>query len=195
MARSVALGAALYLPVQAAAGQVRALTGSVFVNRSRADRDTVIRPGDRVTAAHGAQLIFTLDDDAFLVRGGSSLQLERRSGLLVSGLRLLTGGLLAVFGRGDREIVTSRATIGIRGTAVYLKDSPERTYFCTCYGNTEIHSGQHRVPVSATHHQAHYIDGSGADANVTGVDQVIDHSDDELRALEALVGRVPRFDR
>ena len=53
-------------------------------------------------------------------------------------LRLLTGSLLSVFGeRGANQALsvnTSTATIGIRGTGIYMEAEPDLTYLCTCYG-------------------------------------------------------------
>ena len=86
-------------------------------------------------------------------------------------------------------------SISIRGTALYLKDSPYKTYFCTCYGETELITKDHRIPVSATHHNAHFITANEQGTQVTPEPKVIGHTDDELRMLEALVGRGPTFDR
>ena len=46
---------------------------------------------------------------------------------------MLTGGLLAVW-KGNRQIETSVATAGIRGTGCYIEVEKRRTYFCLCYG-------------------------------------------------------------
>ena len=46
--------------------------------------------------------------------------------------------MLAVFGKSKHQINTPTATIGIRGTGVYLEASPDLTYFCNCYGITDI---------------------------------------------------------
>ena len=50
-------------------------------------------------------------------------------------LRVVTGAVLSVFSPGESKTLrTSTATIGIRGTAVYLEAEESRTYVCTCYG-------------------------------------------------------------
>ena len=50
-----------------------------------------------------------------------------------------TGKLLSVHARGSNvQMSTVVATIGIRGTGVYLEADPEQTYVCTCYGVTDI---------------------------------------------------------
>ena len=80
----------------------------------------------------------SLGDDAFMRRGGSSLKIETGGQAMTSVLQLITGALLAVFGHGDMSVITRAATIGARGSGLYLDTSPEQTYFCTCYGETEL---------------------------------------------------------
>jgi hypothetical protein len=36
------------------------------------------------------------------------------------------------------QLKTKTATVGIRGTGVYLEADPEQTYFCTCYGVADV---------------------------------------------------------
>jgi len=96
----------------------------------------------------------SIGNDAFLLREGSVLEIARGNNLLVSGLRLLTGAMLAVFDKRNSpaHIITSIATIGIRGTGVYLSTDPHKLYTCTCYGKTELRMGRKIKQVSATHH-------------------------------------------
>ena len=35
-------------------------------------------------------------------------------------------------------MTTKNASIGIRGTGVYMESDPEQTYFCTCYGPADV---------------------------------------------------------
>ena len=43
--------------------------------------------------------------------------------------RIVTGAVLSVFSPGaQRKITVRTATIGIRGTAVYVEDMPDRAY-------------------------------------------------------------------
>ena len=59
--------------------------------------------------------------------------------VFVSGIKLLTGKLLSVFpSRRPVQLTTRIASIGIRGTGVYLEADPEQTYFCTCYGVADV---------------------------------------------------------
>jgi hypothetical protein len=194
---ALALTGGLLLPgAQAAEGAFRDLQGGAFVNQRPASLNTPIRPGDTVTVAQGGRAALVLGNDAYLLRGGSTLQLQ---GLADSGgaqlLRLITGGLLSVFGRGQRrEIVTRTATIGIRGTAVYLESRAAHAYFCACYGEVDLNTPGHQEALRTTRHGARDIYLPEAGAGVTKAADVRNHDDDELRFLEGLVGRKPAFD-
>ena len=183
-----------------AANNIRELQGTVFVNRQLADLSTPIQPGDVVTVAHGGKLSFVFNQDAYVLRGGSSLQLEGSDSLVVKGLRLLTGGLLAVFGSGEKTIRTRSTTLGIRGTGIYLDTMPDKTYFCTCYGRVELQAeGLDKRIVEATHHQSAWIHTPYAgqctvDKMGSWMGEYKYHNDDELRRAEALVGRTVPFD-
>ncbi|MEQ8659461.1 MAG: hypothetical protein RLW62_01450, partial [Gammaproteobacteria bacterium] len=111
-------------------------------------------------------------------------------------LRLLTGTLLGVFGaRRERlTLTTAFATVGIRGTAVYLDASPHLVYACTCYGTTELAGGDTRETVSASHHSPRELRRTRQGAVDLAPAPMRDHDDDMLRRLEGLVGRVPPFD-
>ena len=102
---------------------------------------------------------------------------------------------MSVFGRGkDKKIITHTATIGIRGTALYLDVEPVKTYFCTCYGETMFTAGGERHEIISTHHDAHIIDFDETGVMSMKATEVIDHTDDELRQLESYFGRKPAFD-
>jgi len=181
---------------------IHQLRGEVFINNRPADLGSRITAGSKIVVSHDGELAFSIGGDAFLLRGGTALELV--GGSVISGLRLLTGSLLGAFEQRKKpaHIVTSVATIGIRGTAVYVSAEPHRLYTCTCYGETDLRIGRHQQHISASHHAAHEIvkDPSGkASDKMAGMAlnsmDVIDHTDDELRMLESLVGRVPAFDR
>lgn len=191
---SAALGAALLLPGIASAAQVKVLQGSVRVNGKRATKATPIRPGDTVEAAKGARLVFVVGDDAFLLHGDSKLILEHTSGpkaLAITGLRLLSGALLAAFAPGPRRIETPTATAGIRGTAIYVEAAPEQTYFCTCYGVVELRdkAGVERKTVISGYHTPNMIYKNPTERGKMEAVEVKDHTDEELIMLERLVGR------
>ncbi len=202
---SSALSLSLYLPNNSLAasnstrlnGIIHELEDEVFVNKNIANKITTIKSGDIVSVAYGGRLIFSMGEDTYLVKGGSSLVVESHNNVTVSGLRLLTGGLLAAFGKRKTPttIYTRTATIGIRGTGVYLNSQPENLYFCTCYGSTDLHLGRHHTEhIQSTHHHALEITGNSEKTMVMKATQVLNHTDEELRLIEQYSGRKPTFD-
>lgn len=96
---------------------IHKLNGQVFVNNRPANLNTRITAGSKIVVAHDGELAFSIGTDAFLLRGGTALELVGTS--VIAGMRLLTGGLLAVFDKRSKpaHMVTSLATIGIHGTS------------------------------------------------------------------------------
>ncbi len=197
----LALGAGIGLPAalrlalaQSSATQgVRTTQGEIRVNGKPAEPGTLVRPGDAVTSGANAFATFVVEQDAFLIRDNSRAELIG-SGALASALRLVTGKLLGVFGRGgERRLVTVTATIGIRGTGAYIEAEPTRTYFCLCYGTADVAAtmGGARESYSTRHHESpRYIYGDGRGRAIVPA-SVANHTDSELILLESLVGRSP----
>ena len=170
-------------------------TGPVTVNGQAADADARIGARTRIETGKGAQLIFVVGTDAFLLREQSRLELEG-DGFLVKTLRLAAGALLSVFGRNAKRFVTPTSTIGIRGTGLYVESEPERSYVCTCYGEVTIGTpddGNVSERIVSKHHDApRYVLRPGAAKRIQPA-PFINHSDVELALIEALVGRTPPF--
>jgi len=172
--------------------------GDVRVNGAPAKEGMDVNAGDVVTTGAGSEVVFVTGKDAFLIRANSRVEAQGTLGALVlSGLRLVTGAVLSVFSPGERRsLQTATATIGIRGTAVYLEAEETRTYVCTCYGEAEIQSTADpsaRETVRTTHHeQPRYVMGTGAPQMLMGA-PVVNHTDVELAMLENLVGRRTPF--
>ena len=190
---------AAIIPIQASAESsvVHELQGIVTVNKKALTLTSIIRSGDEIMVSPDGKLVFSIGEDAFLVRGGSTLQVyAEEGGMLVNALRLITGAMLGVYGKRKTttRIYTATATIGIRGTAVYASLMPDRLYTCTCYGHTDLIVGLEKADVIATHHNAHVVTTSKSGNSQMKAFEVLDHNDDELRILEALVGRKPIFD-
>jgi ribosomal 50S subunit-recycling heat shock protein len=177
---------------------VHRLRGDVRINGVPAQEGMDVKPGDVVTTGAASEVVFVTGKDAFLVRANSRVEAQGILGALVlSGLRLVTGALLSVFTPGERKTLrTATATIGIRGTAVYLEAEETRTYICTCYGEAEIESTvdpSARETVRTQHHeQPRYVMGTGAPQMLMGA-PVLNHTDAELTMLESLAGRKPPF--
>lgn len=176
------------------------LSGGVLVNDRNASLETRIAPGDTVETHKDGEVVFVVAEEAYILRGGSHLVVQQppRESLLKSSLRLITGGLLSVFGHGrPTQITTVTATIGIRGTGVYLESDPERTYFCTCYGVTQVSANNDplsRDTIAATHHDRPvYITAAGKEGGHIRNAPFINHTDQELMLIESLVGRTPPF--
>ena len=173
--------------------------GDVRVNGMPARVGMEVKPGDVITTGPDAELVVVVGTDAFLVRARSRVELAGDAArLLVSGLRLVTGALLSVFEPGrPKTIRTATATIGIRGTGIYVESEGNRTYVCTCYGEAVLTPVDDPAAVETvyTEHHDHprYIYPKGMPRMIEAA-PVINHSDAELSMLESLVGRVPPFE-
>lgn len=170
-------------------------SGAVTVNGQAATRATRIGATDRIETGKGAQLIFVVGFDAFLLRENSQLQLSGDGGI-VNTMRVATGALLSVFGAGAKRVVTSTASSGIRGTGLYVESEPERSYVCTCYGDvliSAVDDGNVSERIVSKHHDApRYVLKAGAAKRIQPA-PFINHTDVELALIETLVGRTPPF--
>jgi hypothetical protein len=167
------------------------LRGEVRVNSAPSRQGAEMRAGDTVDTGPDAEIVFVVGRDAVLVRRNSNVM------LLQEGLRVISGAMLSVFGTGiRREIQTTTATIGIRGTAAYVEAEPERTYVCTRYGEAVLEPRADPAAaetVRTRHHdEPRYIMAAGAPQMVMRA-PVVNHTDAELILLESLVGRQPPF--
>lgn len=181
---------------------IHRLSGAVRVNGRPATRDTAIGPADTVETGRGAEVVFAVGTSAFLLRADSRLSLqgrEERGSVVASALRLVTGALLSVFGRSDQVVTlgSPTATIGIRGTGVYLEADARLSYFCTCYGTAEVGAVADpavRTTVQATHHDRPlYVLARPEGGSLIREAPFRNHTDQELALIEALVGRTPPF--
>jgi len=153
----------------------------------RSQKGEVLVSSDRISTGANGQLTIIVGRDAMLVRRNSTLM------VLANGFRLVTGAVLTVFSPGrSRRVLTPTATIGIRGTAVYLESERGRTYACTCYGEAELGSAfdpSARETVRTKHHeQPRYLMAKSSPQMLTQA-PVVNHTDEELRMLEGLLGR------
>src|SRR5206468_12720751 len=112
---------------------IRSLKGAVTIDGMPAALNQRIRAGQTIVTGPGAEVVYVVGTDAFLQHENSELRYEDSTTVAV--LRVITGKILSVFGRGKRDIATPTATIGIRGTGCYIEASPQNTYFCLCYGS------------------------------------------------------------
>lgn len=189
------LGCSLLIPGLARAANINELSGTVYINKRRATPDMIIRAGDLVTTGDDGRISFSINKDAYLLKESTSVKFESPDNFFINALRVFTGKFLSVYEKGpDRKIITATATIGIRGTGFFINVQPGKTYFCTCYGKTVLNAGAMHKEFEATHHDAYELELDGMQVMGMHSMQVLYHTDDELRQLEAMVGRVPPFD-
>ena len=176
------------------------ITGTATVNGQAATLQTAVRPGDIVETGKASEIIFAVGGHSMLLRENSRLEIEgarTQSSMLINGLRMLTGKMMSVSRNANFRVTTSTATIGIRGTGWYAESDPEQTYFCTCYGSTDIaaiNDPASTEQVNSKHHDRPlYILAKGRGRMIRSA-PVINHADQELWLIEAIVGRAMPFD-
>lgn len=178
------------------------LSGKVLVNGTKATLETRIRPGDTVETGKNSEIVFVVSDQSTILRSESHLVIEGEGegsfkSWVISGMRMLTGKMLSVSRNREMQVNTAVATIGIRGTGWYAESDPEQTYFCTCYGESNIaanHDPESKeTVVSEYHDQPLYILGESAPGRGIRKAPFINHTDQELILIETLVGRSVPF--
>ena len=174
---------------------VQKLKGTVLINGRPASEGMLVGSGDTVMTGANSEVVYVINQDAFLQRENSAVSF---SGAVADVMRVLTGKILSVFGKGPKKLQTVTATIGIRGTGCYIEAEENRVYFCLCYGVADV------VPVAdpshveriETRHHDHPVYLYRDSATPMMVDaSVINHTDAELELLENLVGRWPPFSK
>ena len=170
------------------------LTGDALVNGSTLRPQQTIQTGDQITTGPKSTLIFVLGNSSFHVRQNSMLSVERGETLTaVSLLRLLTGAVVSVWGRGSsRQITTPTLTAGIRGTGVYTEifaDQGGRSYFCNCYGTVDMASGADRTVSQSEYHQAFWGELAPKNGKMLTPAKAINHTDEELEFLARLTNQ------
>ena len=175
------------------------IRGHVKVDGQRASLNTRVHANSLIETGSNSYIIFAVGKDAHLVRENSRLQLAG-SNYVEDSLRLFTGKLLSVFGpraKSSYALHTNVATIGIRGTGVYLEAEDDHSYVCTCYGSANITSTQDTSAselVQTQHHDApRYILANPDSGKLIIPAPVINHTDEELMLIETIVGRTTPF--
>ena len=190
-----ATAATLMCPGHGARAQAITTMGEVYINGQRAAPGAVIRPGDRVLTGPESTLTLAIGEDAFRLRPLTSVDFGGTpDSKWVSGLRVLTGALLGAFRKSaPRQVQTTTATIGIRGTAVYVEANPVLTYVCTCYGEVDLEcvTYRSRKRVVARNHTPNYVFARVLLGRSIMDAPVINHTNQELADLEKLAGRAP----
>ncbi len=168
------------------------LTGDALLNGRRLLPRESIVSGDRIETGPNSNLIFVIGNSSFLVRQNSRLTVDRGNSInLVSVLRLVTGAVASVWGKGSRrQIVTPTLTAGIRGTGVYTEvfaNQNQRSYFCNCYGEVEMRAGRDVALSISSYHQAFWGEMEPKNGRLLTPAKAINHTDEELEFLARLV--------
>ena len=172
--------------------------GDVTVNQRPAREGQLIGPGDTVVTGRGGEAVYVIGQDAFLQRELTTVSFGSGA---ADFMRVITGKILSVFGKGNRALQVPTATIGIRGTGCYIESEgyglKARTYFCLCYGSVDLTptaSPRESESYTTRHHdKPMYIHNDTGMAKMMVPAGVINHTDQELDLLEALVGRSTPF--
>jgi len=170
------------------------LRGDALLNGARLNGQQSIQTGDSIETGPGSHLVFAIGNSAFQVRQNSRMTVERGATLnTVSVLRLLTGAVASVWGRGtSRQIVTPTLTAGIRGTGVYtevLPDQAFRSYFCNCYGTVDLGAGADRAVSRSDYHQSFWGEPEPKNGRSITPAGAINHTDEEIEFLAQLVNQ------
>ncbi len=172
------------------------VSGQVMVNGKVATLATQVGVNDTIETGKAAQAVFVVGLDAYILRDNSRMELKG-SRVFVDQLRLFTGALLSVFGKGPRLVHCPTSTIGVRGTGLYLEAQPDVTYVCTCYGATDIAASDDpgiSESIVSTHHDApRYVLARPDQGRRIVPAPFKNHTDLELTLIESLVGRTPPF--
>ena len=170
------------------------LVGDATVNGERVQPQRQLQTGDQIATGPGSQLVFAIGNSSFLVRQNSRITVERGATLnTVSVLRMLTGAVASVWGRGNsRQIVTPTLTAGIRGSGVYTEVRPDegyRSYFCNCYGTVDMAAGNDRLVSQSSYHQSFWGEVQPKNGRLLTPANAINHTDEELEYLARLVNQ------
>jgi hypothetical protein len=168
------------------------LVGDALVNGQRLRPEQIVQSGDELQTGPNSRLVFVVGNSAFHMRQNSRMVVERGATLsAVSLLRLLTGAVVSVWGKGtSRQIVTPTMTAGIRGTGVYTEifaDQGGRSYFCNCYGTVDMAAGTDRTVSQSSYHQAFWGEVQAKDGRMLTPAKALNHTDEELEFLAKLV--------
>ena len=180
---------------------VQKLQGNVLINGRPAAIGDLVGENDVVTTGPDAMVVFVIGQGVYLLRDNTRFEFSRDAGSgaevgITDLLRITKGKMLGVFSRKRRkQIFTSTAVLGIRGSGAYVESETSRSYVCLCYGRAELTANAEPAVIkelSTRHHESpRFIYSSGE--KLIRPAPVFNHTDAELIMLEAMVGRRPPF--
>lgn len=178
---------------------IYSISGRVLVNGKEADVHTRIRATDTISTAADGRLICAVDATAMLVRSDSRVIMTAQDGdaSAVGRIQVERGKALLTTAAGSTRLDTSTARLTLGSGGAYVEADPDQTYFCKCYGVASITAANDpasQEQVVSVHHSApRYILASADSGRAIRPAPFIDHTDQELMLIEALVGRTPPF--
>ena len=198
-----ALAASLFgdRPARLPAGQsIFRIEGQVTVNGKPATLQTRIAPGDVLETGPNSEIVFVVGAHSMIARANTRMTITPQKvavSTVIAGLRILAGRVLSVSRNSPMQVNAPTVTIGVRGTGFYIEADPEQTYFCTCYGTTEVSANSDpdsRRTITAAHHDQplYILAKEGRGRNIRNA-PLINHTDQELMLIETLVGRSTPF--
>jgi len=185
---------ALALGLHPVAPGINKLNGTVTINGRPARVGQSVGSGDTIVTGPDSETIYVIGQDAYLQRANSTVSFS--GGAVVDLMRVVTGAILSVFGKGNKKLVVPTATIGIRGTGCYIEAGERQTYFCLCYGSAEVTPGANPAAaefIETSYHDHPIVINDDPSMPTMQPATVINHTDIELTMLENLVGRWPPF--
>ncbi len=172
--------------------------GDVRINGKMAAMGMMVNPGDTLTTGPGAEATLISGFNAFLIRGDGEIMFPEEN-TPEKVLRVVSGQLLSVFGKEDLTIDMPLATIGIRGTGIYVESWQDRNYVCLCYGKARLLpklDPYYLEDLNTFHHDApqnFHAKPEEHGGKVIEPAEMVNHTDEELIMLENLVERIPLF--
>ena len=170
------------------------VSGTVTVNGQPAREGMLVKSGDTIVTGPDSEAIYVIGQDAYMQREKSTVSFAGDAAAGV--MRVITGGILSVFGKGTKKLVVPTATIGIRGTGCYIETQGKSVYFCLCYGIAEVAPTADPTQVErieTKHHDHPILIHNDSAMPTMAPATVVNHTDRELVLLENLVGRWPPF--
>jgi len=172
----------LFIAILSQAQSIKS-SGDVLINGKTLKSGDKIKQGDTIETKANSRVRFNVGKDAFKARANTKFTLQKVGSKRV--LNVVNGSVMAVFGAGNHGVSTPNMTAGIRGTGTFTLVKDGKTYFCTCYGETEVGAHGETKNLKAHHHNMVWITAD----KIKPTMDMEEHSDDELRELEAMVGR------
>ena len=183
------------LPVLAETSNITLAGGRLSLKRGADGK--IIRPGDKVVAGAGGAVLRSREQ-LFYLDEGTDAAFDTDANGRITTISVVKGGILSLFGPKSgkgTKILSANASASIRGTTTYFawQEDQQRTYVCCCYGTVDLENGDGGgILLDTTYHNAVILPPGGG-AQPAPYDAPLDHYDDDIAALEARVGREPRW--